>query len=555
MSRLGSPQAKQPSSPLLLVRGAVAALFLSAGAERARPVAAASSGGAYTGRHLWRNSKELGRRSRSAHTPRPGWHTQLSAQDRYCRDDPTSLCGCIRCVWRPAFFPSGWKRQRLVLLPKPGKPPDEPSSYRPRCMLDTAGQDSRENHMRPAGGFHRETPEGLSERQYGFRKGRSTIDAIEDVISVAREAIAGKSMSAQRQPVCDRLPCEEDHAQTRRAQKQPTQASCMLTSSTSYSCTGAPVLVAQQHKCKPYIQQQAVSAHIACEPACVCESEAGRMSPTRPHMSLPAYHRWPFSRTSERGTTAAAAERTQRTRNRLATLSKWQEAWDRSKKARWTHRLIPNIRVWIERRHGELNYHLTQLLTGHGFFKHHSRRYDYNQSAQCPVCPSSIENAEHVFYHCPRFSEERESYTPCSTRQRTAPTTGARLYKPASRGGTANSALAKASDASSHKVQHMPKTVVLFFTVVNGELLTLWLHGSHLQFLAATGVIELREVVIRLSVPPLNPRNDVRDESVRPPTLRRAGPFGLPFLDRPSSFFTPNVFEAAMIQPRALVDE
>uniref|UniRef100_A0ABD2WU52 Reverse transcriptase zinc-binding domain-containing protein n=1 Tax=Trichogramma kaykai TaxID=54128 RepID=A0ABD2WU52_9HYME len=93
---------------------------------------------------------------------------------------------------------------------------------------------------------------------------------------------------------------------------------------------------------------------------------------------------------------------------RLATLSKWQEVWDRSTKARWTHRLIPNIRVWIERRHGELNYHLTQLLTGHGYFKHHSRRYDYNQSAQCPVCPSSIENAEHVFYHCPRFSKERE---------------------------------------------------------------------------------------------------------------------------------------------------
>ncbi|CAB0041395.1 unnamed protein product [Trichogramma brassicae] len=93
---------------------------------------------------------------------------------------------------------------------------------------------------------------------------------------------------------------------------------------------------------------------------------------------------------------------------RLATLSKWQEAWDRSKKARWTHRLIPNIRVWIERRHRELNYHLTQLLTGQGFFKHHSQRYDHNQSAQCPVCPTSIENAEHVFYHCPRFSEERE---------------------------------------------------------------------------------------------------------------------------------------------------
>ncbi|CAB0037297.1 unnamed protein product [Trichogramma brassicae] len=34
---------------------------------------------------------------------------------------------------------------------------------------------------------------------------------------------------------------------------------------------------------------------------------------------------------------------------RLATLSKWQEAWDQSTKTRWTHRLISNIRVWIER--------------------------------------------------------------------------------------------------------------------------------------------------------------------------------------------------------------
>ncbi|CAB0040022.1 unnamed protein product [Trichogramma brassicae] len=40
--------------------------------------------------------------------------------------------------------------------------------------------------------------------------------------------------------------------------------------------------------------------------------------------------------------------------------------------------------------------------------KHHSQRYDHNQSAQCPVCPTSIENAEHVFYHCPRFSGDRE---------------------------------------------------------------------------------------------------------------------------------------------------
>lgn len=37
-------------------------------------------------------------------------------------------------------FPAKWKQQRLVLLPKERKPLDEPSSYRPLCMLDTAGK-------------------------------------------------------------------------------------------------------------------------------------------------------------------------------------------------------------------------------------------------------------------------------------------------------------------------------------------------------------------------------------------------------------------------------
>ncbi|CAB0045058.1 unnamed protein product [Trichogramma brassicae] len=41
---------------------------------------------------------------------------------------------------RTGVFPACWKRQRLVLLPKPGKPPEEPSSNRPLCMLDTAGK-------------------------------------------------------------------------------------------------------------------------------------------------------------------------------------------------------------------------------------------------------------------------------------------------------------------------------------------------------------------------------------------------------------------------------
>uniref|UniRef100_A0ABD2W967 Reverse transcriptase domain-containing protein n=1 Tax=Trichogramma kaykai TaxID=54128 RepID=A0ABD2W967_9HYME len=75
--------------------------------------------------------------------------------------------------------------------PKPGKPSDEPSSYRPLCMLDMASKILKRIICDRVEAFT-ERPGGLSERHYGFRKGRSTIDAIEDVISTAREAIGGK---------------------------------------------------------------------------------------------------------------------------------------------------------------------------------------------------------------------------------------------------------------------------------------------------------------------------------------------------------------------------
>ena len=96
-------------------------------------------------------------------------------------------------------FPRKWKQQRLVLLPKGKKPPDEPSSYRPLCMLDAAGKILERIIYRR---IEAVVDPVLANNQYGFRKGRSTLDAIDLVVSTAKEAISGTRYKGGKKKYC-----------------------------------------------------------------------------------------------------------------------------------------------------------------------------------------------------------------------------------------------------------------------------------------------------------------------------------------------------------------
>ncbi|XP_054288026.1 uncharacterized protein LOC129003755 [Macrosteles quadrilineatus] len=52
-------------------------------------------------------------------------------------------------------------------------------------------------------------------------------------------------------------------------------------------------------------------------------------------------------------------------------------------RGRWTRRLIRQVRLWVNPRYGEVNFYLTQFLTGHGLFRSCLFRMDKAVSPDC----------------------------------------------------------------------------------------------------------------------------------------------------------------------------
>ncbi|XP_070853696.1 uncharacterized protein [Drosophila suzukii] len=85
----------------------------------------------------------------------------------------------------------------------------------------------------------------------------------------------------------------------------------------------------------------------------------------------------------------------------MQNVDNWQAAWDAG---RWTHQLIPSIEQWVNRKHGQVDFYLTQALSGHGCFR------SFLTEDGCPECGSGIfEDAQHVLFEFRRFGYERQT--------------------------------------------------------------------------------------------------------------------------------------------------
>ncbi|XP_058128439.1 uncharacterized protein LOC131292350 [Anopheles ziemanni] len=325
------------------------------------------------------------------------------------------LQGCLD----RGVFPDIWKHQRLVLLSKPGKPPGRPSSYRPLCMLDTVGKVLERIILDRLNAHLEEDPEGprLSPRQFGFRKGRSTMQAIEEVVARGREAMAFGRTNAR-----DRRCCMVVTLDVRNA-----------FNSASWTEIGA----ALREKRTPEFLMQILRSYFEGR-VLHYSTEAGTSSRNItagvPQGSILGPTLWNVmydgvldvelpegasivgfaddlvltvaGRTPEEAAEGASAA--------IIAVQQWLDRHSLSlalDKTEISFRTLGPPGATSSRAlggpDGWVNFHLTQVITGHGFFREYLFVKGFTQSPDCPNCPGTVESAEHAVFHCPRFDNVR----------------------------------------------------------------------------------------------------------------------------------------------------
>ncbi|XP_066247232.1 uncharacterized protein [Euwallacea similis] len=99
---------------------------------------------------------------------------------------PKGMADCVLRILTSGVFPKVWKKARLVLLEKPKREPGAEASYRPISLIDGLGKVTEkviDTRLMEEVKAH----DMISERQYGFMKGRSTMDAMLGVMNIVEK--------------------------------------------------------------------------------------------------------------------------------------------------------------------------------------------------------------------------------------------------------------------------------------------------------------------------------------------------------------------------------
>ena len=74
-------------------------------------------------------------------------------------------------------------------------------------------------------------------------------------------------------------------------------------------------------------------------------------------------------------------------------VEKWEMGWHGEHTGRWTYCLIMELATWLNRKHGEVGFYLTQALSGHGCFNAYLRRFEKRDEEMCCYCDFPVDTA------------------------------------------------------------------------------------------------------------------------------------------------------------------
>lgn len=99
----------------------------------------------------------------------------------------------------------------------------------------------------------------------------------------------------------------------------------------------------------------------------------------------------------------------EKTEAKARVMTKCQCEWDQCNTGHWTHKFIPRIDRWKNRKWGKVNFHVTQFLSGHGCFNEYLQRQKKRNDDDCMYCHYPHDDVEHTFTGCDRWLRERRN--------------------------------------------------------------------------------------------------------------------------------------------------
>ena len=94
-------------------------------------------------------------------------------------------------------------------------------------------------------------------------------------------------------------------------------------------------------------------------------------------------------------------------------VKKWQTRWHGEQTGRWSHRLIPELATWLNRKHGEVGFYLAQAHSGHDCFNANLRRFKKRDEEMCYYFDFPVDTAEHALFVCAKWGVAREALAQC----------------------------------------------------------------------------------------------------------------------------------------------